>query len=326
MAAADAKAVPLRQAVGQPAADEVGDSREQKRQRGEDAAAEEREAEHRDQIRRQPGEVEVQPVAEREIHRADRVQVAAAERARATGVPAPDVRPPPASPSCWIHASSSRLTAGCSSGRSRYHAYHAAAQTTPSRPNTTKLARQPQRATISSAIGAESMPPSREPRNMTPLARPRSRAGNQREKLRAMFGKAPASPAPKRNRITTSDAKPRAAAGQHRERRPPQHDPRQHAARALHVAEPSRGDLEERVRKREGAEHHAHLEDAEVQVVHDVGRGGRDADAIEVGDDGEQKGEAEDARANGQPAWVARDSSRMAGESVVSAVGNLCRP
>ena len=36
-----------------------------------------------------------------------------------------------------------------------------------------------------------------------------------------------------------------------------------------------------------------------MQILHDVGRGGRDADAIEVGDDGEQKGEAEDARANG---------------------------
>ncbi len=55
------------------------------------------------------------------------------------------------------------------------------------------------------------MPPSRDPRNSTPLARPRSRIGNQREKLRATFGKAPASPAPKRNRMATSDRNPRAA-------------------------------------------------------------------------------------------------------------------
>ena len=228
------------------------------------AAAEQREAEHPDQIGRQPGEVEIQPVAEREVHRADRVEVAAAKQR----APRRAARPwsAPALPSCWIHASSSRVTAGCSSGRSRYHANHAAAQTTPSRPKITKLVRQPQRAMISSAIGADSMPPSREPRNMTPLARPRSRAGNQREKLRAMLGNAPASPAPNRNRIATSDWKPARGAGQHRERRPPQHDARQHAARALDVAQPARRNLEQRIGQRERAEHDAHLEDAQVQV------------------------------------------------------------
>src|SRR5205823_9291081 len=71
--------------------------------------------------------------------------------------------------------------------------------------------RHPHRATSSSAIGADSMPPMRDPRNMTPLARPRSRGGNHFEKLRAMFGNAPASPAPNRNRIATSGANPRAA-------------------------------------------------------------------------------------------------------------------
>ena len=35
-----------------------------------------------------------------------------------------------------------------------------------------------------------------------------------------------------------------------------------------------------------------------MQVVHDVRRRGGDADAIEVGDDGEQKREAEHARAD----------------------------
>ena len=311
--------------VGQPAADEVGDPREQERQRGEDAAAEEREAEHLDQIGRQPREVEVQPVAEREVHRADRVQVAAAKE-RAPWRARAGVWLSPAFPSCWIHASSSRLTAGCSSGRSRYHANHAAAHTTPSRPKITKLARQPQRATISSAIGAESMPPSREPRNITPLARPRSRAGNQREKLRAMFGKAPASPRRTGTGSRRATANPRAAAGQHRERGPPEHDPRQHPARTLHVAEPARGDLEQRVRQRERAEHHAHLEDAEVQVLHDVGRGRRDADAIEVGDDGEQKREAENACANGHrhgSAWILAEP---AGESRHRQSADECRP
>jgi hypothetical protein len=81
----------------------------------------------------------------------------------------------------------------------------------PIAPNATKLARHPQRAIRNSAIGADSMPPRRDPRNSTPLARPRSRTGNHREKLRATFGNAPASPAPKRKRIATSDRNPRAA-------------------------------------------------------------------------------------------------------------------
>jgi hypothetical protein len=55
------------------------------------------------------------------------------------------------------------------------------------------------------------MPPTRVPRKRTPFAVPRSRAGNQRENARAMFGNAPASPAPKRNLIATSERRPRAA-------------------------------------------------------------------------------------------------------------------
>ena len=63
----------------------------------------------------------------------------------------------------------------------------------------------------SSASGTEIMPPTREPSSITPLARPRSRSGNHRDRLRAMFGKAPASPAPNRNLITTSERRPCAA-------------------------------------------------------------------------------------------------------------------
>ena len=43
-----------------------------------------------------------------------------------------------------------------------------------------------------------------------PFACPRSRSGNHQEKLRAMFGNAPASPAPNRNRMAMSEASPRA--------------------------------------------------------------------------------------------------------------------
>ena len=62
-----------------------------------------------------------------------------------------------------------------------------------------------------SATGAVIAPPRRDPKNSTPLAMPRSRAGNHCEKLRTALGKAPASPAPKRNLMATSDLRPSAA-------------------------------------------------------------------------------------------------------------------
>ena len=81
---------------------------------------------------------------------------------------------------------------------------------TPMQPTVTKLHRQPHCRISSSVMGTASMPPHRDPRNMIPVACPRSRSGNQREKLRAMLGNAPASPAPKKNRIATRDVSPRA--------------------------------------------------------------------------------------------------------------------
>jgi len=81
----------------------------------------------------------------------------------------------------------------------------------PVAPKATKLARQPHRVTSSSASGADNMPPNRDPRNITPFARPRSRTGNHFENARAMFGNAPASPAPNRNLMATSDVMPCAA-------------------------------------------------------------------------------------------------------------------
>ena len=88
---------------------------------------------------------------------------------------------------------------------------------------------------------------------------------------------------------------PHGCAGQHRERRPPQHDARQHAAGTDHVDEPSRRDFEHRVGERERAQHLTHLDRREMQIVADERRGRRDADAIEIGDDGEEKGEEQDA-------------------------------
>jgi hypothetical protein len=62
-------------------------------------------------------------------------------------------------------------------GRSRYVRYHDRAHTTPTQPKATKLARQPHHWMSASASGAVSAPPRREPKNSTPLALPRSRAG-----------------------------------------------------------------------------------------------------------------------------------------------------
>ncbi len=107
--------------------------------------------------------------------------------------------------SCSIQASSVSDTDGCSAGESRYHTYHAAAHTRPIAPTMTKLARQPQRLISTSATGTDNMPPTRDPKNITPFALPRSASGNHRERLRDMFGKAPASPAPKRNLVDDSD-------------------------------------------------------------------------------------------------------------------------
>ena len=86
-------------------------------------------------------------------------------------------------------------------------------------------------------------------------------------------------------------------AGQHREGRPPQHDACEHPARAGDVHEPSRRDLEEGIRERKGAQHLAHLKRGQAEIVGDERCGRRNADTIQVGDDGEEKREEQDARA-----------------------------
>ena len=78
-------------------------------------------------------------------------------------------------------------------------------------PRAANVQRQPHWRIITSVSGTAIMPPIREPRNITPFAVPRSCAGNQRENARAMFGNAPASPAPNRNRTARSVPNPRTA-------------------------------------------------------------------------------------------------------------------
>src|SRR4051812_7171964 len=102
-------------------------------------------------------------------------------------------------------SSSDALTEECSAGESRNHRYHTSDQTNPIEPKRTNNVRQLKN--LSNTVTSKGVsPPARcAPMKNTPCAVPRSRRGNHREKVRATFGHAPASPAPNRNRIARSD-------------------------------------------------------------------------------------------------------------------------
>src|SRR5262245_8923153 len=102
---------------------------------------------------------------------------------------------------------SAGFTEGCCAGSSRNHFHHPTDQKTPSDPNIQKVARQPTFAMSAIASGGASAPPNRVAIKMMLWARPRSSAGNHCEKLRDVFGNAPASPAPKRNRHASKEMK-----------------------------------------------------------------------------------------------------------------------
>ena len=98
-----------------------------------------------------------------------------------------------------------RRPPGWSAGESRNHRYQATAQTNPSDPNSANNDRQlkydeqrrhQQRRQPAGQVHAH---------EKMPCAVPRSCRGNQRENVRAALGSAPASPAPNRNRIASSD-------------------------------------------------------------------------------------------------------------------------
>ncbi len=72
-------------------------------------------------------------------------------------------------------------------------------------------------------------------------ARSRSFTGSQVASTRVRLGNAPASPAPKSARVTTSDDGFHDPAGRGGEERPPDDDPHEHAARADAVSQPPPG-------------------------------------------------------------------------------------
>ena len=78
----------------------------------------------------------------------------------------------------------------------------------PTPPNSTKGQRQPCHATSLKTSGVVAAAPRKLPTNVKLRARPWCEEGNQQEMLRAMFGKARASPTPNMKRTSSSDAKP----------------------------------------------------------------------------------------------------------------------
>ena len=92
-----------------------------------------------------------------------------------------------------------------------------------------------------------------------PLRTSSRRIGKPSRKTRAEFGNAPASPAPNRNRIDDQRPESPGRTRERREERPPDHDPRQDAPRAVAVAPPTGRNLEDRVGQRERPEDDALL-------------------------------------------------------------------
>src|ERR1035437_611307 len=84
-------------------------------------------------------------------------------------------------------------------------------QTNPIAPNSTNTVRQLWRESNHSTSGAVRDDPAARPRNDALIARPCSRLGNQLDTVRAMLGKAPASPAPNTNLTMSRLANPAVA-------------------------------------------------------------------------------------------------------------------
>lgn len=107
-----------------------------------------------------------------------------------------------------ISAISRADTPRFSRGSSRNQAYHQMAHRMPTPPKTKNVALQLKAACSGTTSTGEIAAPNRLAIQTTPWAPARSRGGNQRVIVAAAFGKAPASPAPKQNRVTKSGQKP----------------------------------------------------------------------------------------------------------------------
>src|SRR5271154_489791 len=101
---------------------------------------------------------------------------------------------------------SSSLTEGCCRGSSLNQRRKMANQATPKAAKTTKVHLQPNSVTPASTSGGVAAPPQRVHAHIRDCADTRSRAGSHTLSMRVRLGKQPASPAPKRKRMTHSEA------------------------------------------------------------------------------------------------------------------------
>src|ERR1700755_3581973 len=97
---------------------------------------------------------------------------------------------------------SASLTEWCCLGLSLYQNQKIAHQTRPKQANATKEYLQPKRAIAPKTMGGVKAPPQRAKAHRKPRAVTRPRSGSHMLSMRLRIGKQPASPAPKRKRIT----------------------------------------------------------------------------------------------------------------------------
>src|SRR3954469_7014574 len=81
------------------------------------------------------------------------------------------------------------------------------AQTIPRAPNSSKARRQDRSENTQTTSKGVKAPPQRALNHMTPTARLRSSRGSQFVNILARLGKQPASPAPKKKRVTSTEAR-----------------------------------------------------------------------------------------------------------------------
>ena len=124
-----------------------------------------------------------------------------------------------------------------------------------------------------------------------PCARTRSFSGSQVVNALVTFGKQPASPAPKRNRVTASETKFQAQPVAAVKKLHHSTIRSEHAARSHAVAQVAAGNFEERVGPAERGKDRAHLAFIQAEIVGDERRGEGDGNAVDVGDHRQSDGE-----------------------------------
>src|ERR1017187_2662051 len=135
-----------------------------------------------------------------------------AQRLGVASTPPQGTAPPAAASAQGRSLSSAAFTAGWRAGLSRYQRNQLTAQIKPKAPSGRKATRQPQRSRHKVTSGGASAAPPLIPAKKMPCADARSEKGIHCAKAREMLGDAPASAAPNRKRIASSDRRFQAVA------------------------------------------------------------------------------------------------------------------